>query len=552
MPDLVRAGALEDLDPYVDKYGFREELQEIAPVYRDNQMTVDGKIYGFPDDGDVFVMYYRTDVLGDPKIQEAYKAKYGSDLPVPPKTWKEFDQVGVADHRGHRRQALRRRLLPRLPPYGQFMFQERFRNEGGKFFDAATMKATVNGPAGVKVFQDWLAENKWMPPGVETWDFVENLPAFLVGRHRHDHLLAALWPLGRGLRHRRGGAVLGAEEPGRRQGRLRHAAGWPSRSSRPASRSASPRTPRRRSPAYLFIQWLNSEDISIERVQLPYALRDPFRDNHFTSRGIQEPLAARRRSTWRRSRPVPSTACSTCRSSRPTSTRRRCARASPSSGPARIRRRSSTGRGAVGRADRAHRRRQAARRLRGVGQQAQRLPDRVVSRGTAPALAGGRLSQFADRQFKYLAITPAVVIILLIGLFPIVYSAVVSFQNINMLEEDTSFSGLLNYQRLLADTPLLAGARPHLPLPRHRPAGRADPRPAPGLPVPRPHARAADLRGPARAAGGDLADRRRRHVVDSCSTTASGRSTRSSAGSPASDVTTALDRSIRASSTRRS
>ena len=71
--------------------------------------------------------------------------------------------------------------------------------------------------------------------------------------------------------------------------------------------------------------------------------------------------------------------------------------------------------------------------------------------GTAPAHEGGRLSMFADRQFRYLAITPAVVIILLIGLFPIVYSAVVSFQNINMLEEDTSFSGLLNYQRLLVD-----------------------------------------------------------------------------------------------------
>lgn len=69
----------------------------------------------------------------------------------------------------------------------------------------------------------------------------------------------------------------------------------------------------------------------------------------------------------------------------------------------------------------------------------------------APALAGGRLSLLADRQFKYLAITPAVLIILLIGLFPIVYTAIVSFQNINMLEEDTSFSGLLNYERLLSD-----------------------------------------------------------------------------------------------------
>ena len=74
-----------------------------------------------------------------------------------------------------------------------------------------------------------------------------------------------------------------------------------------------------------------------------------------------------------------------------------------------------------------------------------------MTQGTAPALAGGRLSRAADRQFKYLAITPAVIVILLIGLFPIVYSAVVSFQNINMLEEDTSFVGLMNYARLLHD-----------------------------------------------------------------------------------------------------
>ena len=67
MPDLVRAGALEQLDPYVDKYGFRDELQEIAPTYRDNQMKVGGKIYGFPDDGDVFILYYRKDVFGRPQ-----------------------------------------------------------------------------------------------------------------------------------------------------------------------------------------------------------------------------------------------------------------------------------------------------------------------------------------------------------------------------------------------------------------------------------------------------------------------------------------------------
>ena len=281
MPDLVRAGALEDLDPYVDKYGFREELQEIAPVYRDNQMTVDGKIYGFPDDGDVFVMYYRTDVLGDPKIQAAYKEKYGADLPVPPKTWQEFDQVGslITEITGGKPYGSGQ---IRLPPYGQMFFQERFRNEGGKFFDASTMKATVNGPAGVKVFEDWVAENKWMPPGVETWDFGKNLSAFLVG----DTAMTISWPP-----YGRWAAGYGTEEKALSWVPKTQVAGKVGYAMPPGGHPelaagftlAISSNSKKKVPAYLFIQWLNSNDISIQRVQLPYALRDPFRENHFTS-----------------------------------------------------------------------------------------------------------------------------------------------------------------------------------------------------------------------------------------------------------------------------
>ena len=39
--------------------------------------------------------------------------------------------------------------------------------------------------------------------------------------------------------------------------------------------------------AYLFAQWLNSKEISLQRVQLPYALRDPFRTSHFEDEGYQ-------------------------------------------------------------------------------------------------------------------------------------------------------------------------------------------------------------------------------------------------------------------------
>jgi len=58
---------------------------------------------------------------------------------------------------------------------------------------------------------------------------------------------------------------------------------------------------------------------------------------------------------------------------------------------------------------------------------------------------------FVSRRFKYGMVWPAVFIILLIGLFPIVYTAMVSVQNIDMMFEDTSFHGAVHYERLVAD-----------------------------------------------------------------------------------------------------
>ncbi len=67
---------------------------------------------------------------------------------------------------------------------------------------------------------------------------------------------------------------------------------------------------------------------------------------------------------------------------------------------------------------------------------------------------GERLSLFADRRFKYLIVAPAILLLLFIGIFPLIYSLAVSFQNITMLEEDTSFHGLIHYGALFKDTRL--------------------------------------------------------------------------------------------------
>ena len=280
MPDLVRAGALENLDPMVDKFGYRDELKDIAPAYRDNQMTVGGKIYGFPDDGDVMILYYRKDIFEDPKMMEEFKAKHGYAL-APPKDWKQFSEIG---------QFITDKMAPktygagffRTAPYPQYMFQERFRMEGGKFFDAETMKSTVNGDVGLKVFKGMVAENKFMPPGVEQWNFVDNLANFLQG----TTAMTISWPP-----YGRWAAGYGSGEVALNWVPKSQVAGKVGYALNPLGRDelgvgfalSVSTTSKKKEAAYLFIQWLNSKQISLERVQLPYTLRDPFRTSHYES-----------------------------------------------------------------------------------------------------------------------------------------------------------------------------------------------------------------------------------------------------------------------------
>ena len=63
---------------------------------------------------------------------------------------------------------------------------------------------------------------------------------------------------------------------------------------------------------------------------------------------------------------------------------------------------------------------------------------------------GSRI-QKQDQQFRYYIIAPAIFLLLLIGIFPLIYMLVVSFQNINMMDNDTSFAGFINYELLFED-----------------------------------------------------------------------------------------------------
>jgi len=73
---------------------------------------------------------------------------------------------------------------------------------------------------------------------------------------------------------------------------------------------------------------------------------------------------------------------------------------------------------------------------------------------TARSPLSDRVSVFSDKHFKYLMIAPGILILLIVGIFPLIYSLIVSFQNITMTDIDTSFQGLLNYKQLFKDVRL--------------------------------------------------------------------------------------------------
>jgi len=76
-------------------------------------------------------------------------------------------------------------------------------------------------------------------------------------------------------------------------------------------------------------------------------------------------------------------------------------------------------------------------------------------RPTSPTLGGDAAplprAGIADRHFKHLLVAPSIFVLLLLGVFPLVYLVLVSFQGITMMDTDTGFIGARNFVHLFHD-----------------------------------------------------------------------------------------------------
>ena len=282
IPDFADKGVALALDSYVSKYKAQSTFKDMHPLYR-NLSKYKGKNYGFFDDGDIWILYYRKDIFANPKLRAAYKAKYGKALRVPT-GWDEFSQTAqfITDQLGPKVYGTTMgRALGN--PGNQFYFLQQFRSNGGQFFNPVTMKSLVNSPAGVKTMNQILAQNKASVPGVEKLDFVSGWVQWLEGK---TAMIMAWPPTGRiSENYAQADKAFSFLPKSKIVGKTGYAV-VPGGNGEMAgafvkSVSADSKNPE---AAYLFNQWVTSPSVSLQRVQLPYTLRDPYRVSHYKSK----------------------------------------------------------------------------------------------------------------------------------------------------------------------------------------------------------------------------------------------------------------------------
>ncbi|RMF76291.1 MAG: extracellular solute-binding protein [Chloroflexi bacterium] len=279
MPDYVRAGALEPLDDFIAEYMNPADLDDFPPVYKD-MGRFEGLNFGIFDDGDTLLLYYRKDLFEE--HADEFADELGYPL-APPTNWRQFDEIA---------KFFTERFAPDLfgSAFGRApgafwnveVFLPHFKANGGIIFDPDSMDSLVNSPEGVRTVSEMAHSNQWMPPGITELTVVDLMPEWLAGNFAMMYWWPPVgrWSAGFGQQTEELAFLPESQVAGKTGYALlpgditQMAIGFNLTVSSDS---------RNKELAYLFIQWLTSPEISLQRVTLPFALRDPYRISHFNS-----------------------------------------------------------------------------------------------------------------------------------------------------------------------------------------------------------------------------------------------------------------------------
>jgi multiple sugar transport system substrate-binding protein len=145
--EFPEAGWLADLQPFVDKTGF--DLKPFIPSMMDLVGTHKGTLYMIPMYNYSMGLLYRTDLMNDPKLKEAYKAETGKDLAVPT-TLADYVEMSkfMNANAGVSGSAMQsQRGDPNSMEFSNYLFAN-----GGHYLDA-NRNVVLDSPEGVKALE---------------------------------------------------------------------------------------------------------------------------------------------------------------------------------------------------------------------------------------------------------------------------------------------------------------------------------------------------------------------------------------------------------------
>jgi multiple sugar transport system substrate-binding protein len=190
--ELVESGFILSYDSYYGNSRFPAwDIQDVLPAPR-RLLSYGGKKYMVANDHDGQVMYYRRDLLADPKHKAAFRAKYGYALDVP-RTMSQLRDVAEyftgKDLNGDDQPGYGLTMALRVGAQGMFHFMSFSapylvgpENPKLYWFEPRTMAPLIESPGHVQALRDFVGLVKFGPREMLDWDLGRSWDYFLAGQ----------------------------------------------------------------------------------------------------------------------------------------------------------------------------------------------------------------------------------------------------------------------------------------------------------------------------------------------------------------------------------
>jgi multiple sugar transport system substrate-binding protein len=298
--DLAAAGAIANVDEFVDKYKPDWNDPEWGNVGGEVTTTAAqkylGSDYTILMDGDFQLWVYRKDLFEDPKEQRAFKDKYGWDLQWP-ETWEQLDQISRFFNRPEKGLLGCTDLRNQYWGFSNWFQRYTSYDNPNQYYWDDDMNPLITTDAGIKATEQHVNSLEWHHKDAISWGWPEqyanmssggaavtcaypNMPKFLDTPKAPDWL---------GVESKVYQKLRSGVAPGRiHDGVLvRRTVWWPSIGHGVAANGKYTEA------AYLLCQWISSGKVSTWLTANPAGYYDPWKIPHF-----KDPYVIRSYKDW--------------------------------------------------------------------------------------------------------------------------------------------------------------------------------------------------------------------------------------------------------------